>query len=66
MKTSRDQNRIKQSAELRRYNQRRGLFNRLDCELELTDDETRLKRLSWLMARVRNEGEIFTELEIAE
>ena len=62
MKTSRDQNRIKQSPELRRYNQQRGLLNRLDCELELTDDEVRLKRIRWLMARVRNQGEVFYEL----
>lgn len=64
MKTSRDQNRIKQHPDLRRYNQRKGLLNRLDCELELTDDPDRLNRLSWLMARVRNEGEVFTNLEV--
>lgn len=64
MKTSRDQNRIVHSVELRRYNQRRGLLNRLDCELELTDDEGRLARLRWLMARVRNEGQVFSEEEV--
>lgn len=59
MKTSRDQNRIKHSEELRRYNQRKGLLNRLDCELELTDDSERLQRLHWLMARVLNNGQVF-------
>jgi len=59
MKTSRDQNRIKHSVELRRYNQRRGLLNRLDCELELTDDSERLQRLRWIMARIVNNGQVF-------
>jgi hypothetical protein len=57
--TSRNQNRIKHSEELRRYNQQRGLLNRLDCELELTDDAERLQRLRWLIARVLNNGQVF-------
>ena len=57
------QGKIKHCAELKRYNQRRGLLNRLDCELELTDDIDRLERILWLMARVRNQGTVFTDLE---
>ena len=64
MKTSRDQNRIVHSVELRRYNQRKGLLNRLDCELELTNDPSRIDRIRWLMARVQNTEEVFTDLDV--
>lgn len=56
---TKDQRRIRHSPELRRYNQRKGLLTHLDCELELTNDPTRLERIRWLMARLRNRGEVF-------